>query len=362
MPFKEMSPLQWSIILPLLRPCIFEAGQVLCTQGDYCIETYIILEGCLHGTCSAKRLIRILSGEHIRDARQTLKGRVVGASLLKRKTIMPQFMPNTANLNKEEEDEEDVKTRCIQAGDTVNVLCMLGIWEMAVETVVATETGDSYLINAEEFLSYFSSHSIFEILRQHTVETMFEMANDPDAPTKYGIPLWPLQEEEVFARDAEYLRRKAAEKEASYGKLSENMKLKMKAQKTKRPRETNDQSARSSTIKTMSSKSVISKLRLKGSNLQSAAQQAEELNKRLKKKAGLLASIQKSSARVLTDTDGPTSLFSPTRYSPFKRSSSSDQQSDEKPSVWDDNSQKASSISKKKVSPLPIPSRSISTP
>jgi len=61
---------------------------------------------------------------------------------------------------------------------------MLGIWEMAVETVTAIESGDSYLINAEDFLEHFQSHTIFEILRQHTVETMFEMAKDPDAPTK----------------------------------------------------------------------------------------------------------------------------------------------------------------------------------
>ena len=32
MPFCDMSPLQWARILPMLQPCIFAAGEVLCRQ------------------------------------------------------------------------------------------------------------------------------------------------------------------------------------------------------------------------------------------------------------------------------------------------------------------------------------------
>lgn len=130
-------------------------------------------------------------------------------------------------------DEDDVKQRPIHAGETINVLCMLGIWEFCVETVVALENGDSYMINSKDFIDNFSSHSVFEVLRDHTAKTMFEMVKDPDAPTKHGVPLYPYREEEVILRDAEYSKKKSIEKNASYRQLTLNMKLKLKAQKIK---------------------------------------------------------------------------------------------------------------------------------
>jgi hypothetical protein len=69
MPFKEMSPLQWSMILPLLKPFVFAQQQLICTQGDFSVDTFIILEGKLHGTCSAKRLNQLLSGENVRASK-----------------------------------------------------------------------------------------------------------------------------------------------------------------------------------------------------------------------------------------------------------------------------------------------------
>jgi len=43
--FKDLGPVSWSRILPLLRPCRFEAGDLICSQGDPCTESFILLEG-----------------------------------------------------------------------------------------------------------------------------------------------------------------------------------------------------------------------------------------------------------------------------------------------------------------------------
>jgi len=97
MPFKDMSPIQWSIILPLLRPFVYETDQVLCTQGEYCIETFIILEGTLEGKCSAKKLTKILSGENRRDAHRHMRSRVVGMTNRK-KSLQVHLSNDTPNV------------------------------------------------------------------------------------------------------------------------------------------------------------------------------------------------------------------------------------------------------------------------
>lgn len=72
MPFKEMSPLQWSIILPLLKPFVFAHQQLICTQADFCVDTYIVIDGKLEGSCSAKRLNQLLSGDSQRNSKYLL--------------------------------------------------------------------------------------------------------------------------------------------------------------------------------------------------------------------------------------------------------------------------------------------------
>ena len=45
----------------MLHPFTFGPGEVLCRQGDYCIDTFIISEGLLRGTTSGRQLRRTLS-------------------------------------------------------------------------------------------------------------------------------------------------------------------------------------------------------------------------------------------------------------------------------------------------------------
>ena len=62
MPFRDMSSLQWAKVLPLLTPHVFNHGDVLCWQGDYCAESIIVVDGELEGFTSSKQLTRTLSG------------------------------------------------------------------------------------------------------------------------------------------------------------------------------------------------------------------------------------------------------------------------------------------------------------
>ena len=54
------------------------------------------------------------------------------------------------------EDEHDQRLRIIAEGETVNILSLIGVWDMAVETVVAAQPGDSYVIQVGRYLSFFT--------------------------------------------------------------------------------------------------------------------------------------------------------------------------------------------------------------
>ena len=39
--FHSMSPVYWARVLPLLRPCMFARDEVICRQGEDCVESYV---------------------------------------------------------------------------------------------------------------------------------------------------------------------------------------------------------------------------------------------------------------------------------------------------------------------------------
>jgi len=58
--FRLLSPVHWARILPLLRPCRFSANEIICRQGEYSSEMFIVLAGfCTASTltfvCSTRR-------------------------------------------------------------------------------------------------------------------------------------------------------------------------------------------------------------------------------------------------------------------------------------------------------------------
>ena len=44
--FHSMSPVYWARVLPLLRPCMFARDEVICRQGEDCVESYVFCCSC----------------------------------------------------------------------------------------------------------------------------------------------------------------------------------------------------------------------------------------------------------------------------------------------------------------------------
>jgi hypothetical protein len=279
MPFKDMSSLQWAKVLPLLTPHVFNQHDVLCSQGDYCAESTVVLDGALQGRTSSKQLTCTLSGEATpHNARHRSHGggnrsqeppawdepllsptsmdawsRSLGlsparnertrAQVVKRKRGTPvspspvglsptraaastrpsfyappslggqsphsfaggsavdssggSFLPThpdgrppttplpqhssssraqqtrTTRSNtpprrtsppppQMNDDDDDLRVRSVGPGTCVNILCLLGVWELAVETVVALAAGQVYVVQTDEFLAAFEKHQVCE--------------------------------------------------------------------------------------------------------------------------------------------------------------------------------------------------------
>jgi hypothetical protein len=97
---------------------------------------------------------------------------------------------NNDNNNNNDDDDDDVNEirRCLnnQSIITHTLNCLLPF-------------------QTEDFMGAFADSSIIDALRTHCTDVMFEMAKDPDAPTPFGIPLWPLTKKEVRAWPCQFL-------------------------------------------------------------------------------------------------------------------------------------------------------------
>ena len=143
--FMSMRPVLWPRLLPILRPMRFETDELICQQGEECTEMYVVLNGSLVGETRVK-------GE-----------------------------------------EDGQRVRHIAAGQSVNVLCVLGIWHRAVETVTAEVDVDSYAVSANDFASLFTSETdsqAFERMQWKEQQNFMMDTHHENSPTKYGRPLY----------------------------------------------------------------------------------------------------------------------------------------------------------------------------
>ena len=127
--FHSMSPVLWPRLLPLLRPMRFEAGELVCAQGEDCTEMYVMLTGCMRGTTTL--------------------------SAATKKTRFTTAQSSSPHFDVACEDEGDCSRR-ILTGDSVNILCALGIWNRCIETVVAESSlCECYTICKADFAGLF---------------------------------------------------------------------------------------------------------------------------------------------------------------------------------------------------------------
>jgi hypothetical protein len=87
-----------------------------------------------------------------------------------------------------------VRSRRINAGDTVNILCALGIWNRCLESVQADVPVESYAVTEKDFESLFSAEAdalTFEELKEREIHHYaFDEDDYEGAPTKWGRPLY----------------------------------------------------------------------------------------------------------------------------------------------------------------------------
>jgi hypothetical protein len=85
------------------------------------------------------------------------------------------------------------RVRRINAGDTVNILCALGIWNRCLESVQADVPVESYAITEKDFVDLFTAEAdalTFEKLRVHEIHHYAVNPHFEGAPTKWGKPLY----------------------------------------------------------------------------------------------------------------------------------------------------------------------------
>ena len=141
--FSTMPPLLWPKLLPILKPVRMEKGESICMQGEECVEMYVVLEGSMLGSM-------VVAGE------------------------------------------EEPRTRHITMGNSVNVLCAMGVWNKCVETVDAEVSVDAYAVVAEQFKGLFTAdHDVAHFAKmQYRESSNFKMdTSDLNAPTPFGKPL-----------------------------------------------------------------------------------------------------------------------------------------------------------------------------
>jgi len=95
---------------------------------------------------------------------------------------------------KNKSNSEKVKMRHIGPGDSVNVLCVVQVWNRCVETVIAETNVETYSVNADEFNTLFNHDSLVdqETFNQMRIQEVnnFRMDTSQVAPTIFGIPLY----------------------------------------------------------------------------------------------------------------------------------------------------------------------------
>ena len=251
--FQTMNPKLWPRLFPILNPTTFEKGEFVCLQDEECSEMFIILEGSARGrtrlsdagnlVAEAARKAHIAvddfsdtatdplaptqekrrgasgdgdSGGDDGDADGDAGGEAVRAPSRGGRGDCgrrgsPGLRNNSGHLGIGLEakrrrsdgsgrarlvvtEENGTKIRHIGAGDSINVLSVLKVWDKCVETVVAETRVESYAVSSDEFYALFNhdneiDQQTFEQMRAQEVSS-FRMDTSQPAPTQFGVPLY----------------------------------------------------------------------------------------------------------------------------------------------------------------------------
>jgi len=236
--FKSMSSVYWARVLPLLRPCMFARHEVVCRQGEDCVEGYILSEGCLTGATledatsteygreklsshrthegsrnSPKKAFvaaqenallgsateRMVNGgkavEFEPEAARRVEAFNARVGQLRNLEVAmadDQVLRSASRVARQSQDREtdleymlDVDARLhlriMVAGAMVNTLAVVKVWNRCIETVQAMEKTDCYALSADTFYNEFKDDpEVWRKMQEHTVETQFKMDQHSD--------------------------------------------------------------------------------------------------------------------------------------------------------------------------------------
>jgi len=224
--FKHISSVYWPRVLPLLRPCPLMRGEVVCSEGEDCLEAFVVVEGQLIGTTSfgmddVGNAVR--SKADAPDDDELTAGSLSRSSSLESDTLEMVATKGKGPSGRGGglvgspskgggvgggvgSDAPVVRRREVNMGQMVNTLCLVKVWDRSVEKVVAAERSESYAITAESFYNTFKDDgAMLRAVTEHLVSTQFCMDKDsPEKTTEWGVPLYVLTEAETEAKEVEF--------------------------------------------------------------------------------------------------------------------------------------------------------------
>jgi len=216
---------------------MFARHEVVCRQGEDCVEGYILSEGCLTGATledatsteygreklsshrthegsrnSPKKAFvaaqenallgsateRMVNGgkavEFEPEAARRVEAFNARVGQLRNLEVAmadDQVLRSASRVARQSQDREtdleymlDVDARLhlriMVAGAMVNTLAVVKVWNRCIETVQAMEKTDCYALSADTFYNEFKDDpEVWRKMQEHTVETQFKMDQHP---------------------------------------------------------------------------------------------------------------------------------------------------------------------------------------
>jgi hypothetical protein len=149
--FQSLSPRLWPKLFPILNPTQFELHETVCTQGEECTEMLIILEGALLG-------VTIVDALDVKAA--AAESGLTSLNATGQELASTSRLSGSAYSGGAQSNNEQRKERNIGSGDSINILCVLKVWDRCVESVGAiTPLVEAYAVNADAFFQLFNQSS-----------------------------------------------------------------------------------------------------------------------------------------------------------------------------------------------------------
>jgi len=156
----------WSRVLPLLRPCVFLRDELVCLQGDECIEAFVLTSGrlvastlvdagALKETDYAPALASRLRRFEASAAGAVAEADKFSEEFVRCGDIDRSFNDGEAVVEHDAGKLMRLRMRVVEPGGMVNILCALKVTSKSGEMVRACDKADCYALDSDALLHEF---------------------------------------------------------------------------------------------------------------------------------------------------------------------------------------------------------------